>query len=74
MFKRYIVDFSKNLENSEFLKLRKNCKLRKLECLMFFQPGMAPLMTPVPYFNKFCALTNFYSKTLIFALLHEKRV
>ena len=41
---------------------------------MFFQPGMAPLMTPVPYFNKHCALTNFYSKTLIFALLNEKRV
>ena len=24
MFKRYIVDFSKNLENSDFLKMRKN--------------------------------------------------
>ena len=61
MFKRYIVDFSKNLENSDFLKMRKKIyKLRKFEYLMFFQPGMAPLMTPVPYFNKFCALTNFY--------------
>ena len=38
---------------------------------MFFQDGMAPLMTPVPHVNKLCALTNLYSKTLIFALLHE---
>ena len=38
---------------------------------MFFQTGMSPLMTPVPHVNKLCALTNLYSKTKIFALLHE---
>ena len=73
MFKRYTVDFSKNLENSDFLKMRKKIyKLKKFEYFMFFQPGMTPLMTPAPYFNKYCALANFYSKILIFALLHEK--
>ena len=33
-----------------------------------------PFDATVPHFYKFCALINFYSKTLIFALLHEKRV
>ena len=29
MFKRYIVDFSKNLENSDFLKMRKKIIIRE---------------------------------------------
>ena len=61
MFKRQIVDFSKYFEKIDFLKMRKKIyKLRKFECLMFFQTEIAPLITPVPHFNKICALPIFF--------------
>ena len=74
MFKKRIVEFSKNLENSDFLKCVKNLPVEKIRMFDFFQAGRAPSMTPVPHFNKVCALTNFYLKTSIFALLYQKRV
>ena len=54
-----LMNFPKNLINSDFWNCVKNLPVEKIR--MF---GRAPLMTLVPNFNKCCALSHFYSKNV----------
>ena len=56
MFMSHIVEFSKkNLEISDFVKMRKQSTSGENSCFMFFQAGRAPLMTSILHLNKCCA-------------------
>ena len=58
IFKSHIVEFSKNLENSDFCL--KNLPVEKIRMFDVFPSRMAPLMTLVPHFNNtdFCTFTQ----------------
>ena len=43
MFKRHIEDFSKNLENSDFLKMLKNLQVEKIRMFDVFSKPEWPL-------------------------------
>ena len=70
MFKRHIHEFSKKSQNWRFLKMHKNSTSR--ENLMFFRAVTTPLMTPVPNFNKWCAVANFLFKNIDFCIFTPK--
>ena len=39
---------------------------------MFFRAVTTPLMTPVPNFNKWCAVSNFLFKNIVFCIFTPK--
>ena len=41
---------------------------------MFFQAVTTPLMTPVPNFNKWCAVSNFIFKNIDFCIFTPKTI
>ena len=64
---------SKNLENYQFLKIRKKISHKQnVKCLVFFRADKAGLQSPVLEFDKNCTLNAYFLQKVDFCIFEPK--